>query len=97
MDHITDENDLGLLNELGEEARHDAPVFRAMAALAGGGLLGTALLFRALGPLSRRISHRTGIPHARIRRTLTLLAPLALGLAGRQVSRGRRAGAHRKK
>ncbi|MEO3785687.1 hypothetical protein ABGB12_20350 [Actinocorallia sp. B10E7] len=87
MDHIADENDLGLLNEMGDEIRADAPVLRAVAALAGGGLLMGVLVFRALGPLSLRISRRTGIPHSRVRRTLALVAPLVLGLAGLRAGR----------
>ncbi len=67
MDHITDENDLGLLSGVGDEAREDAPALRAMAVLVGGGLLGTALLLRALGPLSRRLSRRPGAPRTGIR------------------------------
>jgi len=87
MDHITDENDLGLFNEVGEEVRDDAPILRTTAALAGGGLLVAVLLFRALGPISLRISRRTGIPRSRVR-TLALLTPFLLGIAGLRAGRG---------
>jgi hypothetical protein len=87
MDHITDENDLGLFNEVGNEARDDAPVLRTTAALAGGGLLVAVLLFGALGPLSLRISRRTGLPRSGVR-TLALLTPFVLGLAGLRAGRG---------
>lgn len=87
MDHITDENDLGLFTEMGDEARDDAPVLRTTAALAGGGLLVAVLLFSALGPLSLRISRRTGIPRSGVR-ALALLAPFVLGIAGLRAGRG---------
>ncbi|WP_344243790.1 hypothetical protein [Actinocorallia libanotica] len=59
MEHIIDdENDLGLLSEVGEEAQADAPVLRAMAAVAAGGLLAAVLGLAGLRVVRRGWSRR---------------------------------------
>lgn len=98
MEYIADENDLGLLNQMPEEAHDDASVLRTTAALAFGGLLAAALLLRVLGPFALRSAREAGgagaaRPRPRARRVLGLLAPVLLGVVGiRAAGRSRRSG-----
>lgn len=101
MEYIADENDLGLLNQMPEEAYDDASVLRTTAALAFGGLFAVALLLRVLGPFALRSARGAGDAGAarrrprgpRARRVLGLLAPVVLGVVGlRAAGRSRRSG-----
>ncbi|WP_106397225.1 hypothetical protein [Actinocorallia populi] len=58
MEDIVDDNDLGLLSEVGEEARTYAPVLRTMAAVAAGGLLAAFLGLAGLRAVLRRRPRR---------------------------------------
>ncbi|MDX6741707.1 DUF937 domain-containing protein [Actinocorallia sp. A-T 12471] len=51
---------------------------KKMAAMAGGGLVGTAVLGKALSPLAKRLARKTGIPRGQVQMILTAAAPVVI-------------------
>ncbi|GAA3234393.1 DUF937 domain-containing protein [Actinocorallia longicatena] len=58
---------------------------KGAAAVAGGGMIGGAVLTKALDPLARKLAQKTGLPHAQIKSVLAVLAPIAISVVGSQM------------
>jgi hypothetical protein len=61
------------------------PSLKGVATVAGGGLIGGAVINKALDPVTRKIAQRTGIPHAQIKSIVAVVAPIAASVISAQL------------
>ncbi|MCD0452173.1 DUF937 domain-containing protein [Actinocorallia sp. API 0066] len=77
---------------LEEEPSHGTSHGKKIAAMAGGGIVGTALLGKALGPVAKRLARKTGMPQGQIQMLLTAAAPMVISAVSAAVAKRKQAG-----
>ncbi|ROO90280.1 uncharacterized protein DUF937 [Actinocorallia herbida] len=71
-----DEETLMWLEE--ESAGGGSSSGKKIAAMAGGGIVGTAVLGKALAPVAKRLARKTGLPQSQVQMLLTAAAPVII-------------------
>ncbi|GAB2819675.1 hypothetical protein GCM10022221_16910 [Actinocorallia aurea] len=68
-----------------------SPSKAKMAAVAGGGLVGTAVLGKALAPVAKRLARKTGLPQSQVQMLLTAAAPVIISAVTAAVAKRKHA------